>query len=50
MYFSGVGLFSFPTLSVFSSFIQEREFSQKTTHLLESHRKQMATEESVIFF
>lgn len=49
MYLDGVGLFSYFVLSISSSFIQERQFSQKTVHQLESHRKPMAIEESCFF-
>lgn len=50
MYLDGVGLFSYFVLSISSSFIQERWFSRKTVHQLESHRKPMAIEESCCCF
>lgn len=50
MYLDGVGLFSYFVLSVSSSFIQERRFSQKTVYQLESHRKPTAIEGSFFFF
>lgn len=49
MYLDGVGLFSYFVLSISSSFIQERRFSQKIVHQLESHRKLMTIEESFFF-
>lgn len=44
------GIFSLLILLIFSSFIQNREFSPEIAQQLESRRKQMAVEGSLIFF
>lgn len=45
MYLEGVRLSSLLILSIFSSFIQDRNFSQKTMRQLEPHREMVAIEE-----